>query len=1812
MPTLDAGLSQEVFDDLRLASAALPRLEAAGSPVKLWECYCLAAGERALFRRELRRLAGNGKADLSPDFLEKLRNLRHQAGPLFAKLRKLIPVGAGTPADLERQEMILGFIGMSTAARDAAARWVAEPAKHAKESSSKFRIIESIVERYRKAIEAGSVPAVAALDAVAPVAETPGSAPRPVAPTALTAHPSNSEVQLSWFGNADASEFVVKRAIAPGGPFVPIARPAAPTYTDTGLINGTTYYYTVASTHGSGESADSAPAQAAPVGPPPAPSGLEGAAANSKVTLTWKPSPGAKGYTVKRSTTPGGPYAPLAAASGPTFTDAGLVNGTTCFYAVSALNAGGESPNSAPASVMPVAPPPAPTDLAATPGHANVALVWNAVPGAPNYRVMRSTTPGGPYTAIASPVEASHLDTGVSNGTTYYYVIRAVNAGGKGPYSEEAQASPVAPPAAPAGLVAAAANSQVMLSWAASARATGYVVKRSPFAKGPFAAIASTAGTSFTDTNAVNGTTYIYAVAGTNAGGEGPASAVAEATSVAPPAAPAEVYATPGNGRITLAWAVAPRSGSYLVRRAASPAGPFATIATLAKPPFLDTNLANGTTYHYLVAASNAGGESGPSPVASAAPVAPPATPAGLAAQAGNARVLLTWSASARAASYVIRRATSPRGPFAPIGAPAATSFVDTGVTNGTAYAYVVAAVNAGGESQDSSPVEAAPLAPPAVPTGLSASPGNAQVTLTWTASTRASTYTIHRGTARGGPYVAIASSATPSFVDMGLANDTAYFYVVRAANAGGDSPDSLEESATPVAPPMAQGALAATPGNAQVALAWGVTPGATGYSLRRSLNPAGPWVVIATPSGTGFIDTRLSNGETYFYTVGALNAGGEGAPSTPAEASPVAPPPAPAPLAASPANARVALSWAAVTGATRYRVRRAPAPAGPFAEIASPTVPAYADITVTNGMTYWYAVTAINVGGESAPSAPAPASPIAPPAAPAGLSLTPGNGKITVAWTPAPRALTYTVQRAAKPGGPWETIARTAATSHEDEGLQNGQTYPYSVRATNAGGDSPDSPPAQAAPLAPPAAPSGLSAVAGNGQVALSWVSVSEALTYSIKRSDGPGLPYVSIAGPAGASYADADLENGRSYAYVVSAVNAGGEGPDSAPANVTPLSAPDAPTKLAATPGNAHVALAWSPAPGSAEYAVKRATAPGGPYANLARCSDPHCDDASVTNGATYYYVVSAMNAGGESPDSLPAEAKPVAPPAIPTGVTCTPGNTQMQLAWTAAAGAVRYVVKRAFDRRGPFLALGTVEGTSFVDKGLENGTAYFYIVTAVNAGGESHRSSRMGGLPIAPPPPPATLAATAGDGRVSLAWTASEGARRYRVRRSLDRRGPYTPVAVTAELGHEDRKVANGTTYHYIVTAFNAGGASTHSPRATATPAAPPAAPPALAATPGNGRVALLWTAVPDATAYRIFRAELPDGAMARLAEQAGTSYIDTAVLNGRRYAYAVRAANTGGESADSPRGEVVPQGPPPIPSDPTAAPGDSHVTILWKASEGAACYTVKRGSSAAGPYVPIATPTEPAYTDTALLNGTTYYYKIRSVNPSGESPDTPPLEATPTPLPGSLPSDTYSPITTTSHTTSDDNGSAAIAVLAPVRDRKEAIPVLVPGTPGALIPGIDLERLLDLRRVEQLRSIFGVTAQKIETWEVLCLLAGDAHGTRREMERLVRLKEEGDSPALHDGAVALFGNVLKVRSVSGALVRRAREYVEGLGLRGHDREALDIALGFLVSAPKGRQRAQLWIEHPDDHHRQAVVYMEHALSIAQKYQAALRQP
>jgi Fibronectin type III domain len=214
----------------------------------------------------------------------------------------------------------------------------------------------------------------------------------------------------------------------------------------SGIIGGATYFasatfddFLVTALSGGGGS------------PPPPPAGLSASPSNAQVLLNWGASTGASSYNVKRSTTSGGPYTIIATGvTSTSYTNTGLANGTTYYYVVSAVNSFGESTNSGQASATPQGvqtPPPAPTGLIANAGDEQVALNWNASTGASSYNVKRSTASGGPYTTIATGVTAtSHTNTGLVNGTTYHFVVSAVNAAGQSANSNQASATPVDTP----------------------------------------------------------------------------------------------------------------------------------------------------------------------------------------------------------------------------------------------------------------------------------------------------------------------------------------------------------------------------------------------------------------------------------------------------------------------------------------------------------------------------------------------------------------------------------------------------------------------------------------------------------------------------------------------------------------------------------------------------------------------------------------------------------------------------------------------------------------------------------------------------------------------------------------------------------------------------------------------------------------------------------------------------------------------------------------------------------------------------------------------------------------------------------------------------------------------------------------------------------------------------------------------------------------------------------------------------------------------------------------------------------------------
>ncbi len=286
---------------------------------------------------------------------------------------------------------------------------------------------------------------------------------------------------------------------------------------------------------------------------PGAPVLLSATPGGTAVTLDWEqPSTGGSpitSFTVLRGTTSGAEtsYASGLAPSALTYTDEAITADTAYYYVVQAVNAVGTSPSSNELSATPgpvVTAPPAPTMDSATPGNDAITLEWapNGTGGSPitYYNLLRSLSSGAEASYATGLAGPSYVDTGVTNGTEYFYTLEAVNAIGTSSPSNEVSATPTSTvPGAPL-LVATAGNGTVGLGWVPPSSSGGSPITHFLVYRGPTSTSLSLLATigdvnNYTDNAVVNGTEYFYVVHAQNSTGTGPASNVEGVTPTSPP-----------------------------------------------------------------------------------------------------------------------------------------------------------------------------------------------------------------------------------------------------------------------------------------------------------------------------------------------------------------------------------------------------------------------------------------------------------------------------------------------------------------------------------------------------------------------------------------------------------------------------------------------------------------------------------------------------------------------------------------------------------------------------------------------------------------------------------------------------------------------------------------------------------------------------------------------------------------------------------------------------------------------------------------------------------------------------------------------------------------------------------------------------------------------------------------------------------------------------------------------------------------------------------------------------------------------------
>ncbi|MTA27759.1 MAG: hypothetical protein F2562_02750, partial [Actinobacteria bacterium] len=688
------------------------------------------------------------------------------------------------------------------------------------------------------------------------------------APSNLVAAASSGQAQLSWVapsstGGNPITGYRIEQTVDGGTTWtdaVANTGTTATTYSLNGLDNGVTILLRVSAVTSAGSGATSNIATAIPSSPSAAPVNLTGLAANAQAVLTWLPPADTGGlpvigYLVERSLD-SSTWSVATANTGsavPASVQSGLLNGTTYYFRVSAITAGGTGAATAPIAVTPFTTPSAPTNLTPAPGDGQVALSWNAPVSnggvaITDYKVDQSFDGGITWSSAVSTTGGLRTATvtGLTNGAPILFRVFAVNAAGVGTPTAAISTSAYTLPDAPTSLSATGANTSALLSWVAplntnGSPVSGYRVERSTDGGATWiVALANTgnSGTNVVVNGLVNGTSYSFRVSAINAAGAGAVSNEAAATPLTTPSAPTAVVAVAGDGVVSLSWNLPVSDGGsavvdYLVDRSTDGGVSWTSLVSgVTTTSHVDSSLSNGTTYLYRVRAVNLAGQGSSSAGVVAVPSAKASAPTLPLATSGSGSVILTWTApSSTGGTPIIGYQVDVSEDE---GITWRTAITDTRTSStyasvddlagGQPYTFRIAAINAAGVGELSSTVSGTPLVVSSVL--LSGTSGNGQVNLTWTAPTDViqTGYIVERST-DGTTWTSAMTNPSATAVggaSTGLTNGTLYIFRVQVVTAGGSASSySNYVSFVPRGPAGAPTGLAGSGGDSQVTLRW-------------------------------------------------------------------------------------------------------------------------------------------------------------------------------------------------------------------------------------------------------------------------------------------------------------------------------------------------------------------------------------------------------------------------------------------------------------------------------------------------------------------------------------------------------------------------------------------------------------------------------------------------------------------------------------------------------------------------------------------------------------------------------------------------------------------------------------------------------------------------------------------------------------------------------------------------------------------------------------------------------------------------------
>lgn len=844
---------------------------------------------------------------------------------------------------------------------------------------------------------------------------------------------------------------------------------------------------------------------------------------------------------------------------------------------------------------------------------------WNAVKGAGGYAVYRRSGSSG-WTLIGSSTTTSYVDrSNLTNGTTYYYTVRAHKGSWDTAYSNRynskywtsydttgVRAVYTATPS----LKKTTTNTEsgISISWNPVSGVGGYAVYRKT-SGGSWAMIGHTSSTSYTDNTAAAGKVYYYTVRayrGSFSTADANKYGAIYWSSYDSSGVEAYFIQTPdlsgltisGNTR-TVSWGKVSGASGYAVYRKAE-GGSWDRIGTTTATKYEDkTTLSTGKVYYYTVRAYRGSlntalahqydGKYWSYYDWNGVKTSSIGIPALKETNAAPSGIQIKWNSVSGASGYAVYR-KSAGGSWGCIGNTTSTSYTDKGgMSNGKVYYYTVRAYKGSfstakanrykGEywgGYDSDGIKGKFTAMPSLKSVTVSASGRS---VSWNSVSGVSGYAVYRKSA-GGSWAMIGTSKSTTFVDNAkLTNKTTYYYTVRAYNGNLDTARAHSYNSeywsyyntsglkmTFLSTPALKGATVTSSG---VQVSWNGVSGSSGYAVYRKTE-GGSWSCIGNTSSTSYTDrSAAQNGKKYYYTV------------------------------------RAYIGSFNTAKANRYNAA------------------------------YWSAYDSSGVAAKQLDT----------PVLKSVSSVAAGK---TVSWNSVSGATGYAVYRKVE-GGNWSSIGITTATNFTDKsGMTNGKTYYYTVRAFSgrevdavanrysaAYWSYYDTTGKKIVYVSNPSLRSTQTTASG---ILVSWNGVSGASGYAVYRKTAGGS-WSTIGTTTSTSYTDkSGLKNGTTYYYTVRAYRGAFSTASSNRYNAlywSSYNSSGAQGKYISTPAlksakvtNSGIQISWNGVSGVSGYEVFRKTA-GGSWAVIGTTtSQSYVDKNAGSSGTTYYYTVRAYD--------------------------------------------------------------------------------------------------------------------------------------------------------------------------------------------------------------------------------------------------------------------------------------------------------------------------------------------------------------------------------------------------------------------------------------------------------------------------------------------------------------------------------------------------------------------------------------------------------